>query len=64
MSKPSAAQSRDAAVPPYQNDTGGEEVAMPTIADQARTKRLRMGLILANVGAWLVIIIVAKWLVF
>jgi hypothetical protein len=40
------------------------DVAVVTIADQRRARRLRNGLILANAVAWFVIFATLKWLIF
>lgn len=45
------------------DDDAGENTAMPTIADRGRGKRLRNAILMANLLAWIVIIVLVKWFI-
>jgi hypothetical protein len=58
--------SRPRPEPPLRDDANSstdvaENVAMPTYAD-ARGKRLRNAIIMANLAVWVIVLVLAKWL--
>lgn len=63
MSKSTAPRAR---VDPqlHDDDDAGENTAMPTITDNNQGKRLRNAILVANLIAWVVIVVLVKWFIF
>jgi hypothetical protein len=64
MSKSTAPRARvDSRLHDDDEDDAGENTAMPTITDNNQGKRLRNAILVANLIAWVVIVILVKWFI-
>ena len=43
-------------------DSGEQEVAVTTVAEHMRSRRLRLVLILANLAVWIAIVAALRWM--
>jgi hypothetical protein len=50
--------------PSYDRSGDDGEISVQSAADKAYGRRLRNWIILANLGAWIVILLALKWLIF